>query len=98
MFDFKIVGEPIENPLDDNVDVFVRLSDGKNYVATFFTIDNIRSLMERYSKTGECLEGHYFWASDMIIVSDLTQNSIAETIEDLLRTDRFHKAFCLVQD
>jgi hypothetical protein len=90
----KIFGgeEPID-PASDNVDVEVILSNGDRYVATFFTIENIRRIMERYVETGECANGKYFWASDMIIVDELTEEAIEETVRDLMISGEFFKAF-----
>lgn len=80
-------------PQDGNVDVEVRFKTGQRYGATFFTIENIRQIMERYESTGECNQGQYFWASDMIIVQRIGEDVIRETINDLLRTGEFEQAF-----
>ena len=81
------------NPTDDNVDVFVYFADGRKYVATFFTLANIRSLMRKDRDTGECAAGLYFWASDMLIVERLDRETIERTIADLMHTGEFEKAF-----
>jgi hypothetical protein len=57
-YDVEWVGAPEDvNPENDNVDVYVRFEDGETYVATFFTIANVESLLERYATTGECGAG-----------------------------------------
>ena len=53
---------------DDNVDVEVVFKNGKRYVATMFTLDNIHKLMDRYKESGECAYGLYFCGSDMILL------------------------------
>ncbi len=77
-------GEKELSPFDDNVDVEIKLDNGKLYSATFFTIENIKSLLYRYQKTGECSNGLYLWASDMIIVNELTEVIIRSTVADLI--------------
>ena len=83
-------------PLDsdnDNVDVQVTFPNGERFSAVFFTIRNIESLMKRYKKTGECADGLYFGASDMIIVESLTKKTICKTIDHLLAEDEFGYIF-----
>ena len=95
-YGIHVLDEHYSGPLDlndDNVDVVVELNTGERYVATFFTLDNIRSLMERYRETGECSSGKYFWASDTIIVENLTEEVIRQTVESLMSTDEFEQAF-----
>jgi hypothetical protein len=55
-------------PADDNSDVIVTLQNGQRWAATFFSYENIRSLVEKHRSTGECLGGKYFAATDMILV------------------------------
>ena len=59
------------DPGNDNVDVQVTFPNGANFSATFFTLQNIATLMQRYTKTGECAAGSYFWASNTIIVQKI---------------------------
>lgn len=79
------------NPIDDNVDVEVHLN-GKRYAATFFTLKNIETIMQRCRTSGECNQGTYLWASDMIVVGELTEQRIHETIQDLIQTGEFCQA------
>lgn len=81
------------DPVDDNVDVFVHFPDGRRYVATFFTVANIQSLMRKDRTTGECAGGLYFWASDMIVVERMDRETIERTVADLMRSGMFGKAF-----
>lgn len=78
---------------DDNVDVFVYFADGRKYVATFFTLKNIGSLMSRYRETGESAGGRYFWAADAIIVDRLDPKTIETAVADLLASGEFGSAF-----
>ena len=85
------------NLINDNVDVEVLLDNGKRYAETFFNIENIISILDRYKKTKECCNGLYFWASDMIIVESLDENIINKTIQDLLKNEEFYTAFSLLE-
>ena len=83
-------------PLDsdnDNVDVQVTFPNGDSFSAVFFTLQNIETLMKHYQKTGECADGSYFWASNMIIVQKLTEQTICETIDNLLAEKEFESIF-----
>ena len=79
------------NPSDDNTDVIVTLDDDTRWVATFFSYKNISSLVEKNGRTGECLAGKYFWASDMILVDKVTRSRIEEVTAYLI--DQEHLEF-----
>jgi nicotinic acid phosphoribosyltransferase len=81
------------NPENDNVDVQVTFPNGESFSAVFFTLQNIYTLIQHYNKTGECANGLYFWASGMIIVQELTEQSICETIDNLLAEKEFKSVF-----
>ena len=78
---------------NDNVDVEVIFDNGDRYSATFFTVRNIQFLLDQYKKTGECSYGLYFWASDMIIVENISENTIRDTVFDLLHSGEFYTSF-----
>jgi hypothetical protein len=42
---------------DENTDVIVKLENGTEWSATFFTYQNIISLSKKNEATGECLNG-----------------------------------------
>ena len=86
-------GDAPLDSLDDNVDVEITLSDGRRFSATFITRKNIDTLFQRYSNSGECASGLYFWIRDMIIVSLLSENTINRTIDSLLQTGELESAF-----
>lgn len=69
---------------DDNVDAIVTLPSGEKRTLTFFTIKNIASIMESYKSTGECLSGRYFWAADMVIVTDLRRSTLEAVVTDMI--------------
>ena len=79
--------------VNDNVDVFVYLPDGRKYVATFFTLSNIKTIMEHHRASGESAGGKYFWAADMVIVERLDRVTIETAVADLMKSGDFEKAF-----
>ncbi|HEX8717405.1 MAG TPA: hypothetical protein VF722_10570 [Gemmatimonadaceae bacterium] len=81
------------DPADDNVDVVVRFEGGERFVATFFTLENLRSLMEQYNETGECMNGLYVWSSHMIVIARLTRENVERAVADLIESDEFDAAF-----
>jgi len=91
-YQVRILNEIRDTSKDGNVDVVLEFANGERYGATFFTLDNIRSLFDEWATTGECLNGLYVWASNMIIVQRLDQWTIEQTIAHLVATDEFAKA------
>lgn len=81
------------DPVSDNVDVVVHFEDGTRYVATFFTIANIRQIQDHYRETGECRHGLYFWASHMIVIETLTWENVESAVSDLIQSGEFETAF-----
>lgn len=81
------------DPYNDNVDVQVTFPSGESFSAVFFTLQNIATLMKDYEKTGEGANGLYFWTSDMVIVQELTEQTICETIDNLLADGEFGSVF-----
>jgi len=81
------------NPADDNSDVIVSFEDGGSWVATFFSYRNIQSLAEKNRATGECLDGKYFWATDMLLVDEVSRTRIEEVIEHLMNEGEFEQVF-----
>ncbi|KPV50146.1 hypothetical protein SE17_28655 [Kouleothrix aurantiaca] len=87
-----VLGHP-HDPKDTNSDIIVTLIDGSRWVATFFSYTNITSLTTKNSTTGECLNGRYFWASDMVLVDEITRERIEQVIMHLLTAQAFEKIF-----
>lgn len=91
-FKIEIVGK-IENPANDNVDVFVQFDNDEQYVGSFFTIANIADLLRQKRLSGENSNGLYFWSSDMIIMEEITEDNISITIQDMLKEGGFYGSF-----
>ena len=81
------------NELDSNSDVKFKLSDGTEWVSTFFTYQNIQSLYRKNKETGECLDGLYFCATDMILIEKLNRDSVLKVIEQMVKDDAI-KTYC----
>lgn len=80
-------------PADDNTDVWVTFDDGSRWVASFFSYVNIHTLTEKNRRAGECLAGAYFWASDMILIDEVTRPRIEEVVQHLIREGEFDSVF-----
>lgn len=78
---------------NDNTDVFVTFEDKSRWVATFFTYSNIGKLTEKNKRTGECMSGAYFWASDMVLIDQVSRARIEEVIRYLLQEGEFEGPF-----
>lgn len=79
--------------LNDNSDVIVTFENGDKYVATFFTYENIEWLRQKNQKSGECLNGKYFFATDLILIDKLNREEILKVINHLISQDEFFTAF-----
>lgn len=78
---------------NENTDVIVKFENGTRWVASFFTYSNISQLVEKNRRTGECLGGKYYWATDMILVDEVSRQSIEEVINYLISEDEFEAIF-----
>lgn len=83
-FELSDVQDPVD-PLDCNSDVIFQLSDGSKWAATFFTYRNIETLRKKNQLTGECLNGRYFCAADMILISEMSKEIILSVLQEMLR-------------
>lgn len=78
---------------NDNTDVIVTMLDGSRRIASFFTYSNIGKLRQKNATTGECLNGKYFWASDMILIDRVSRSDVEQVIEHLLSVGEFEDRF-----
>lgn len=69
---------------DCNMDVEFHLSDGTQWVAAFFTYQNINSLREKNQRTGEELGGLYFCSLHMILIEDLRRETILKVLNHMI--------------
>jgi len=78
---------------NENTDVIVKFDNGTRWVASFFTYSNISQLVEKNRRTGECLGGKCYWATDMILVDEVSRQRIEEVINYLISEDEFEAIF-----
>ena len=86
---FKILfptGYQVTNIYCDNIDLHVILEDNHVYFGTFFTLDNIKYLIDREK---DCC----FWAVDMVIIKDLSFDTIYMAVAELLKWEHLGDAF-----
>lgn len=81
------------SPSDDNSDAIVTLEDGSRWIASFFSYANIDTLRQRNQQNGECLGGKYFWASDMILIDEISRQSIEQVVSALIMEGSFERVF-----
>jgi hypothetical protein len=94
----KEINITIENYLeknydDDNCDVIVEFNNGYTYIASFFTFKNIETLRKNFSTTGECMNGKFFWSSDMFIIDNLKTDNVKKVIKYLIDNNEFESVF-----
>jgi hypothetical protein len=88
----------VDHPLQDNVDIGVVLSDGRRYVGTLFTLSNVAWLLEKYKEAGEGAQGLYLWATDMVLVREITPEVVLRTVRGLIQEGDLDRAFTFVDD
>ncbi len=81
------------DPSDCNSDVMVSFEKDGEWVATFFTYKNLLTLTNKNESTGECLNGKYFWATDMILVDELSRERVQEVVSHLILEGEFENVF-----
>jgi len=84
---------PISGSNGEYIDVFVKLDNGQQYVGSFYTLGKVMQMKESGQQSGDFCKGKYFWTSNMIIVDEINDVVINETIKNLLENDGFYTAF-----
>ncbi|KGP82700.1 MULTISPECIES: hypothetical protein [unclassified Paenibacillus] len=78
---------------DDNSDVIVVFPDRSKWIASFFTYQNIETMRQKNIETGECMNGAYFWSSDLVLIDIISRERIEQLIDYLIKHDNFHAVF-----
>lgn len=65
------------------VDVHVHLHDGRRFTGLFGTLADVQAAMDRYQSSGECLDGRYFWAAQLVLVDRANVETIVAVVEDM---------------
>ena len=85
--------------LDTNVDVEVLDAAGRRWGATFYTLRNVATLLERWRASGEHGRGAYFWGGpDTVIVEQLSEASIRAAIEAIHADGDLERVFQPLDD
>lgn len=88
-----LAAEDFFNRFDDSSDVIFELDDGSKWAVTFFTYKNIETIRKKNQLTGECLGGTYFCATDMVLISELSEDTIKKVLQEMLASDEI-STFC----
>ena len=83
----------ISGSREENIDVFVKLDNGQQYVGSFYTLRKVIKMKESGQHSGEYCNGKCFWESNMIIVDEINDDVLHEAIQNLLENDGFYTAF-----
>ncbi|WP_141505612.1 hypothetical protein [Paenibacillus luteus] len=78
---------------DCNSDVIVVFPDRSKWIASFFTYSNIDTLRQKNIQTSECMNGSYFWSSDMVLIDTISRERIEQLIDHLIKHDDFQSIF-----
>ena len=73
------------DPNKDSIDVIVTMKDGSRYIPTFFTLQEIATIMEEKKRTGEDGAGKYFWAVDWVVIDQITHTNIEHVIAAMVK-------------
>lgn len=80
------------DPDDSFVDVEVTLADGSRWTASVCSYRHIQTLISKWSRSGECLAGQYFWAKNLILATDTSRTTVEVTMKDLMKSGEFENA------
>ena len=72
------------NPRKETVEVRLTTRDGQEYYADFTAIGFINYMFEKNKRTGECANGAYFCMPNMILVEEVSEQNVTDTIDDLI--------------
>ncbi|MEC0270460.1 hypothetical protein [Paenibacillus anseongense] len=78
---------------DGNTDVIVVFPDRTKWIASIFTYKNIETLRQKNIQTGECMNGSYFWSSEMVIIDVISRQNIEQLIDYLIKHVNFQSIF-----
>src|SRR5687767_10915460 len=70
-------------PADAIVDIKATLHDGTSWVVTVCTFAHVNTLTSQWAKSGECLNGQYLWAANLILATSTSRSAIEAALEDL---------------
>jgi hypothetical protein len=68
------------------VDIDLDTTDGRRFLGTFGTLEDVAMVMERWRSSGESLNGRYFWMTDLVLVDVLNAETIVQVVEEMAAT------------
>lgn len=78
---------------ESSTDVIVQLSSGEKYIASFFTFHHLTAMRQENLKTGDFIAGKYFWAKNMLLIDQCTEQHVRLVINHLLEEGDFQDVF-----
>ena len=90
MIQSVVIAEKSENPLNDNTDVTVHLTDGRSYAFTAYTPLNLMSMMDQ-EKIG------YFLSPDMLVVREISEANVRDAVQEMLEDEEIER-YGILQD
>jgi hypothetical protein len=82
------VGQP-----NGSTDVIVLLNDGHKYTASFFSFAYLEQVCNRNKISGEFLGGKYFWAKNIVLVEECSDDIINPVVADIIEEGEFNEVF-----
>jgi len=79
-----------------STDVIVITDSGKKYVASFFSYVDVEERRRQNKRTGEFMDGLYFWDKNMVIVEECTLSTIEKIVQHMIDEGEFQEAFKLL--
>ncbi|GAA0900077.1 MULTISPECIES: hypothetical protein [Streptomyces] len=70
----------------ENADGWVELPNGEKWAATFLTYAEVGRILDRWSRTGEFLNGGYFVCSDLVMVRNPGAREMFNAVKDMVAT------------
>lgn len=78
---------------EEETDVIVILKNGEKFHASFFPFGSLSELRRRNLKSGEFLNGTYFWSKRMVLVSDCSRETIEKVVLNLWEEGELGEVF-----
>jgi len=81
------------DPTDALIDVVLTTQSGKNWYAEFVTPIYVDKMFDKNKRTGENANGTYFATPNMIILEEITDKSIKETVRNIVKEGQLKTYF-----
>lgn len=76
-----------------NTDIVVLLNNGKKYIASFFTYENIEKIRRQNQQSGDFMNGTYFCNKNMVKVEECSLKTIELLVQHLIDEGEFIEVF-----